>query len=93
MGNNNIIDKKQIQELEQKDTTLRIKNNYKSGNYQYMNNNCSSSNKSKDKETKSKQTKYLIANNEILNNLIYFTNSANKTNFFPGTSSKTKSDP
>ena len=93
-NNNNIIDEKQIKEIEQKDTTIRIKHNYKSGNYQYINNNnCSSSNKSKDKETKSKQTKYLVANNEVLNHLIYFTNSSNKTGLLPGTSSKTKSDP
>ena len=91
--NNNIVEEKQIKELEQRDTTVRIKHNYRSGNYQYMNNNnCFSSNKSKDKETKSKQTKYLIANNEVLNHLIYFTNS-NKTGLLPGTTSKTKSDP
>ena len=35
--NNNIIDEKQIKEIEQKDTTIRIKHNYKSGNYQYIN--------------------------------------------------------
>ena len=91
--NNNNIDEKQIKELEQKDTTVNIKHSYKSGNYQYININCSSSNKSKDKETKSKQTKYLKADNEVLNHLIFFTNTGNKTGIFPGTSSKTKSDP
>ena len=49
--------------------------------------------KSKDKDTKSKQTKYLIANNEVLNHLIYFTNYYNKTGMLQGSTSKTKSDP
>ena len=93
-NNNKNIEEKIIQELEQKDTSVHIKNNFKSGNYQYMiNNNCSSSNKSKDKDTKSKQTKYLIANNEVLNHLIYFTNYYNKTGMLQGSTSKTKSDP
>ena len=93
-NNNNNIEEKIIQELEQKDTSVHIKNNFKSGNYQYMiNNNCSSSNKSKDKDTKSKQTKYLIANNEVLNHLIYFTNYYNKTGMLQGSTAKTKSDP
>ena len=38
-NNNNIVEEKQIKELEQRDTTVRIKHNYRSGNYQYMNNN------------------------------------------------------
>ena len=35
-NNNNNIEEKIIQELEQKDTSVHIKNNFKSGNYQYM---------------------------------------------------------
>ena len=90
---NKINEEKSNKDEKVKDFSIHIKANYKSGNYQYFNNNnCSSSNKSKDKETKSKQTKYLIANNEVLNHLIYFTNSSNKTGILPGINSKTKSD-
>ena len=83
-----------LNQEKRKDFSIHIKSNYKSANYQYFNNNnCSSSNKSKDKDTKSKQTKYLIANNEILNHLIYFTNSSNKTGILSGSSSNAKSEP
>ena len=75
--------------INQEDISIKIESNFKSAYYQYLNNNnnCSLSNKSKDKETKSKQTKYLVGNNEILNHLIYFTNSSNKSGVFPGSNS------
>ena len=75
--------------INHEDISIKIKSNFKSAYYQYLNNNnnCTSSNKSKDKETKSKQTKYLVGNNEILNHLIYFTNSSNKSGVFPGSNS------